>query len=379
MAKHYPKEIRLTALKRYFKGKQTAAQIGRALKVPHQTISAWIGNAKDGLDSMKWTPRKIHDLCEKVKRLENMITVLKLVNCTTYSPIQEKLLALEPLYGRFPNHVLCDALDVPRGTFLNHIKRNKKKGKAVFARRMMLKERISQIHDDAKQRFGAGKIAAKLKEEGIQVSKEMVHELMLEQGLFSIRTISKSLRSKDLAKMRNVVMRNFNETAPNKTWVSDVTEFHYKNVSIFICVIIDLYARKVIGCKFSHSNSTHLIKMTFRQAYESRHPADGLVFHSDRGSNYKSRTMRIMLKSLGVVQSFSRSHTPYDNSVAEAFFKSLKEEELYRSTYRSEAELKGCVTKYIDFFNNERPHKAIDYAIPSRKEATFFAREKKQG
>ena len=73
MAKHYPKEIRLTALKRYFKGKQTAAQIGRALKVPHQTISAWIGNAKDGLDSMKWTPRKIHDLCEKVKRLENMM------------------------------------------------------------------------------------------------------------------------------------------------------------------------------------------------------------------------------------------------------------------------------------------------------------------
>ena len=94
MAKHYPKEIRLTALKRYFKGKQTAAQIGRALKVPHQTISAWIGNAKDGLDSMKWTPRKIHDLCEKVKRLENMITVLKLVNCTTYSPIQEKLLLI---------------------------------------------------------------------------------------------------------------------------------------------------------------------------------------------------------------------------------------------------------------------------------------------
>ena len=70
-------------------------------------------------------------------------------------------------------------------------------------------------------------------------------------------------------------------------------------------------------------------------------------------------------------------HVP--SSVAEAFFKSLKEEELYRSAYRSEAELKGCVTKYINFFNNERPHKAIDYATLSKKEATFFAREKKQG
>ena len=377
MAKHYPEGIHLTALKRHFSGKQTAAEIGRDLKIPHQTISAWICNAKDGLDSIKWTPRKIHDLCEKVKRLESMISVLKSVNCNTYSPIQEKLLALEPLYGRFANHVLCDALEVPRGAFLNHIKRNKKKGKAVFARRKMLKERIAQIHDASKQRLGAGKIAAKLKEEGIKVSKEMVHELMLEQGLFSIRTIAKSLYRKDLAKMKNVVLRNFNETAPNKTWVSDITEFHYKNVSIFICVIIDLYARKVIGCKFSHSNSTHLVKMTFRQAYDSRHPEKGLVFHSDRGGNYKSRTIRLMLKSLGVEQSFSRSHTPYDNSVAEAFFKSLKEEELYRSAYRSEAELKGCVTKYIDFFNNERPHKALDYAIPANKEAMFFAKAQK--
>ena len=76
---------------------------------------------------------------------------------------------------------------------------------------------------------------------------------------------------------------------------------------------------------------------------------------------------------LGVEQSFSRSHTPYDNSVAEAFFKSLKTEELYRGTYRSEAELKACVTKYIDFFNNERPHKYLNYLTPAKKEELFHA------
>ena len=77
--------------------------------------------------------------------------------------------------------------------------------------------------------------------------------------------------------------------------------------------------------------------------------------------------------SLGVEQSFSRSHVPYDNSVAEAFFKSLKTEELYRSVYRSEAELKACVTKYIDFFNNERPHKHLNYLTPAKKEELFYA------
>jgi transposase InsO family protein len=86
--------------------------------------------------------------------------------------------------------------------------------------------------------------------------------------------------------------------------------------------------------------------------------------------------MRLMLMSLGVEQSFSRSHTPYDNSVAEAFFKSLKTEELYRSTYRSEAELKACVTKYIDFFNNERPHKYLNYLTPAKKEELFHARSR---
>lgn len=84
--------------------------------------------------------------------------------------------------------------------------------------------------------------------------------------------------------------------------------------------------------------------------------------------------MRLMLMSLGVEQSFSRSHAPYDNSVAEAFFKSLKTEELYRSIYRSEAELKACVTKYIDFFNNERPHKYLNYLTPAKKKELFYTK-----
>ena len=174
--------------------------------------------------------------------------------------------------------------------------------------------------------------------------------------------------------MQNIVMRNFNTSAPNMTWVSDVTEFHYKNVMVHICVVMDLFSRKVVGCKFSYSNNTHLLKMAFRQAYDSRHPGKGLVFHSDRGGNYRSRSMRLMLMSLGVEQSFSRSHAPYDNSVAEAFFKSLKTEELYRSIYRSEAELKACVTKYIDFFNNERPHKYLNYLTPAKKEELFYTK-----
>ena len=193
MAKRYTQEIHQTALKRHFIGKQTAAQIGREMRIPHQTIGAWITTAKFGLKGSEWTPRRIRELCGKVKRLENIIAVLKTVNCTAHSPAQEKLVELERLYGHFSNHVLCDALDIPRGTFLNHIRRNKRDTNSYRERRTFLKERISSIHDAAHQRFGAGKIAAKLKDEGVRVSKEMVHELMLEMGLSSIRTRAKDL------------------------------------------------------------------------------------------------------------------------------------------------------------------------------------------
>ena len=84
--------------------------------------------------------------------------------------------------------------------------------------------------------------------------------------------------------------------------------------------------------------------------------------------------MQLMLKSLCIEQSFSKSHTPYDNSVSETFFKSLKTEELYRSIYRSEAELKACVSKYIEFFNNERPHKTLNYITPAKKEEMYFSK-----
>ena len=159
MAKRYTQEIHQAALKRHFIGKQTAAQIGREMKIPRQTIGAWITTAKVGLKGSEWTPRRIRELCRKVKRLEDIIAVLKAVECTAHSPAQEKLGELERLYGRFSNHVLCDALDVPRGTFLNHIRRNKREANSYRERRELLKERISSIHDAAHQRFGAGKIA----------------------------------------------------------------------------------------------------------------------------------------------------------------------------------------------------------------------------
>ena len=114
------------------------------------------------------------------------------------------------------------------------------------------------------------------------------------------------------------------------------------------------------------------MKTAFKKAYAARCPIDKLLFHTDNGSNYISGTFMKYLKELGVTQSFSRAHIPYDNSVCESFFNSLKREELYRYKYTTVSEFQRSVAKYIDFYNAERPHSTLKYKTPDKYEADFW-------
>lgn len=155
-------------------------------------------------------------------------------------------------------------------------------------------------------------------------------------------------------------------------WVNDITYFRFNDKKFYICAVIYLFARKVIAYRIGKSNSTQLVKSTFRAAYENRKPTGVLMFHTDRGMNYRAKTFCAYLKSLGVTQSFSKAHVPYGNSVMESFFSNLKRKELYRSKYRSENEFRTAVDKYITFYNEERPHATNQYRTPAQKEADFL-------
>ena len=97
-----------------------------------------------------------------------------------------------------------------------------------------------------------------------------------------------------------------------------------------------------------------------------------LIFHTDRGSNYRSKSFNDYLKSLNVTHSFSRVYIPYDNSVIESFFSSMKREELYRTKYRSKKEFRTAVDDYIIFYNERRPHQKNSYKTPLQKEQDFY-------
>lgn len=361
------------AIERYTNKCESVAVIAGESGIPRSTIYRWIKKYYDNQSEEVRRPvsRNVLTLENKVKRLEGIIEILQSVECTVNALLKMRLSEIERLHGQYSVHMLCDVLKVSRGTFYNHILRNKRDQTWYAKRRKELRIRIQEIYDDIRQIFGAAKITAVLKEEGYRTSVEMVRQLMQDMGLVSIRQDAKDLYDKERKKYKNYLNQQFHADRPNQIWGSDVTYFNYDNRHYYICVIIDLYARAVVGHRIGCKNSTQLVKSTFKQAYESRNPGEGLLFHTDRGSNYRSKTFCEYLSSLGVTQSFSRAYVPYDNSVMESFFASLKKEELYRTKYRSEKEFRAAVGEYMKFYNEKRLHAKNGYKTPSKKEEEF--------
>lgn len=144
------------------------------------TLYLWV---KQSLDAQKDKGNLISvvgykRLQGKVKRLEEIVQIYKTVNCNYNSPLKDKLYALEELYGHHSVHILCEALDVSRGTFYNHVLRNKKQNTVYVQRKEELREKIQKIYDDSNQIFGAGKIMAVLKQQGVKASEKTVRLLM---------------------------------------------------------------------------------------------------------------------------------------------------------------------------------------------------------
>lgn len=306
----------------------------------------------------------------RVKKLEDIISILKTVNCTFRAPLKEKLAELELLYGQYDVHTLCEALDVSRGTFYNHIFRNKR-GNAWFEkRRDEYRILIREVFEEYHQVLGAEKIRTILMQRGYQVSTKFVADLMREIGLISVRTTAKQdyLKLREPEKKKNVLRQQFHTGKPNQIWVSDVTCFKLRDRYLYTCVILDLFSRKVVAYKISKKNSTQLITSTFKMVWEQRSPKAGLIFHSDRGSQYTSHRFQQLLRECSVIQSFSSSGKPHDNAVAESFFATFKKEELYRKDYTSEADFKRGVDSYIKFYNCRRPHRTLRNQTPCQAE-----------
>ena len=148
----------------------------------------------------------------KVERLENMVDILKNVGGIEDIPLRKKPYLAERFYNEHSVHLICETLDIPRGTFYNHLLRNKKDNTWYAKRKEELRLRIQEIYDENRQIFGADKITTIMKNEGIAVSKEMVRKLMREMGIGSVRQSAKNSMKMNVKNTRTILINNLTHT-----------------------------------------------------------------------------------------------------------------------------------------------------------------------
>ena len=372
----YSNKEKLSIVARCQQG-ESIATLSNELAIPRSTLYRWLKSfpTDSAGKPLKFSYQEYTLLQRKVEKLQNIITILKSADCLVSAPLRERLHALEPFYGKYEIHTICEALDVDRGTFYNHMLRNKRENAWFEKRRQEYCQVIRDVFDEYHQVLGGEKIRTILIQRGHQISAEYVSRLMREMGLSSVRTTAKKeyLKLREPERKKNLLQQQFTATQPNQRWVSDVSCFKLGDHYFYVCVIIDLFSRKVIAYKISKRNSTQLITATFKMAYEERQPPSGLIFHSDRGAQYTSHRFRQLLHEHAVVQSFSNSGRPHDNAVAESFFATLKKEDLYRKDYTSEAAFKRGLASYIEFYNTQRPHRTLKNLTPCQAEDAFMS------
>jgi len=364
----YSKEQCLKILNLYENG-TTVNQICSNLCLPRSSVY-YIIKKERGINNTKPTQKELLCLQQRLDRQLKINQIQLLFNRSPLSKSDEKIRFIKENLSNYSLSSLCTALGVSKSSY--YLKADESKKTTYEKRREELLPIITDIFNEHNQALGALKISKIMQQEGYHVSPKTVADIMHTNGMFSVRSGSKRLYMQHIKTVKNTLNRKFNVSKPNEAWVADVSEFVFKNQKYFLSTIMDLFSRRIISWKIGYRNTTQLIKTTFLYAYEVRKPDGILLFHSDRGGNYKSKVYCECLYTHGVIQSMSNPSQPYDNSVKESFFSSFKQEEIYRRIYHSEKEMFAYIEKYIDYYNNNRPHGYLHYKTPAEAERAFF-------
>lgn len=236
----------------------------------------------------------------------------------------------------------------------------------------VLVEHIQTAYTQSRGTYGSPRITEELQAQGVPCSRNRVARLMKEQGIqvkakpaFKVTTQS----DHDQPIAPNLLQQDFAVDQPNRVWVSDISYIATGEGWLYLCIVMDLFARNIIGWSMQTTLSQSLVLDAFDMAYQRTQPDAGVIFHSDRGSQYASRAFRRTLKQKTFRQSMSRKGNCYDNACAESFFHTLKVEEVYPCLYATRTEARHRIFDYIEvFYNRIRRHSYLDYLSPEEFE-----------
>jgi putative transposase len=240
---------------------------------------------------------------------------------------------------------------------------------------------IRAIHAEVKGEYGWPRMHKELLARGIRVGKERVRRLMQQHGI-KARTRRKFVVTTDsrhnLPVAPDLVQRRFNPEAPNQLWCSDITYIATDEGWLYLAAVIDLHSRQVVGWSLQPHMEAGLVRDALAMAWFRRRPPAGLIFHSDRGSQYCSHVFQQALKGWGMRSSMSRKGNCWDNAAAESFWGRLKTASVHGHKFATREQARQAVMDWIAFYNHRRLHSSLGYLSPRVYEQRWYEAQGKK-
>lgn len=259
---------------------------------------------------------------------------------------------------------MAEVLGVSRSGYYAHQERPRS-ARAVEDEK--LRTLIRLAWGQSRKLYGAPRIAAELRSKGLRCGKNRVARLMRQAGIRSQtkKAFRVTTKSGGLLEAEDLVQRHFQADRPGEIWVSDITYIRTRERWLYLAVVLDLYNRAVVGWSLGPRLGDDLVLTALNQAL-LRHPVEeGLVFHSDRGGQYRGHQMELLLIRHGIRLSLGRRGDCYDNAAMESFFSTLKSELVNRMEFETELEARRLIFDYIEvYYNRQRRHTTLNYQTP---------------
>lgn len=249
-------------------------------------------------------------------------------------------------------------MQVSRSAYYDWYKRPRK---PISAEALHLYHRMKTLFKQSRDSLGSREMMKKCREEGFTVGRYKVRKLMKKLKLIVKQRIAYKVTTKrnhqdDVAD--NLLNQNFNPVGVNEVWAGDITYLKTGEGWMYLAIVMDLYSRRIVGWYISKRMTTDLICKAMIMAYNLRQPPEGLVFHSDRGSQYTSKRYRKLLRVYGIRASMGDVGACWDNAVVERFFGSLKHDWLFKIAQPTREHMRKDVAAYIRYYNFDRLHTA---------------------
>lgn len=269
----------------------------------------------------------------------------------------------------FSIKLMCKVIKVDKSSFYHWIKA----GCVVNKVDKQLNELIKSIFVLGRNNYGTRRIQSKLLElYGLIVSRKRISAIMKYLNLkvkMKRRYKNTTDSNHNLPIAANTLNRDFHASQPDKKYVGDITYIATGEGWLYLATVIDLYSRKVVGWSMDDTMKVSLVNDALNMAIKHRNPSKGLLWHTDRGSQYASYGHKDLLLEHGIKQSMSRKGNCWDNAVAESFFKSIKNELVYQTYFYTKKQAKAEIFEYIEFYYNRiRSHSYLDNLSPARFE-----------